>query len=153
METEEPDKRGGSEWQTKQTSKRNKPKNQSSIGTTSTLTSIMRTGSNYSDSRRRRRRGRGGRSATNQRQVQTNEKPAEHRINTTYLKQPQGVVKQEEVHLFTLKACPGVMEAKGHNIQQIIQVVIRTIDRKTGFTAVFHLTTKGKSTKVNCKHL
>ena len=44
METEELDKGGGSEWQMKQKSRRNKPKNQSSIGTTSTLTSIMQTG-------------------------------------------------------------------------------------------------------------
>ena len=72
------------------------------------------------------------------------EKPAEDRINTTYSEQPPGVVKQEEVHVFTLKACPGVMAAKGHNIQQIIQVVTKTINRKTGFTAVFYPTTKGK---------
>ena len=50
METEEPDKGGGSEWQTKQKSKRNKSKNQSSIETTSTLTSIMQTRLNYFDS-------------------------------------------------------------------------------------------------------
>ena len=53
-------------------------------------------------------------------------------------------MKQKEVHLFTLKACPGVMALKGHNMQQIIQVVTRTIDSKTGFTAVFHPTTKRK---------
>ena len=93
METEEPEKRGGNEWQTKQTSKRNKPKNQSSIGTntnmkTSSLNSIMRTGSNYSNGGRRE-----GRSVTNQRQVRTNAKPVEHKINTTCPKQLPGVVK------------------------------------------------------------
>ena len=53
-------------------------------------------------------------------------------------------MKQEEVHSFTLKACPGVMKAKGHNMLQIIQVITKAIDEQTGFTATFHPTTKGK---------
>ena len=60
------------------------------------------------------------------------------------MEQPTRVVKQKEVHLFTLKACPGVMTVKGHNMQQIIQVITTTIDKQTRFTGIFHPTTKGK---------
>ena len=63
METEELDKGGDSEGQIKQKSKSNKLTDQSLTGKTSILTSIMRTGSIYADSRRGR--GRGGRSAAN----------------------------------------------------------------------------------------
>ena len=72
METEEPDKGGDGEWQIKQKSK-SKPKDQSLTGKTSTLISIMQTGSIYTDSRRGR--GRGGSSAANRRQVKHLEKP------------------------------------------------------------------------------
>ena len=79
-------------------------------------TSIMRQGSKYygrgSEIGSGRGRGRGGRSGANQRQVRTNAKPAEHKINTTGPKRQPGAAKQEEVHLFTLKASPAVMEAK-----------------------------------------
>ena len=107
-------------------------------------TSIMRIGSNYSDSGRGRGRGRKGRSGTNQQYVQTHAKPAEHKINTTDPKQQPGVTKQEQVHLFTLKVSPAVVETKGNSVQQIIQVMTKTIDKKSGFTVVFHPTTKRK---------
>ena len=79
MEIEESTK-GGDEWQVHQKSK-NKSKVQNLIGKTSTLMSIMRTGSNYVHSRRGR--GRGGSSAVNRRQVQ-------------YLEKSTRVVEQEE---------------------------------------------------------
>ena len=91
----------------------------------------MRNGSNYAHSRRGRGRGRGGSSAVNRRQVQ-------------YVKNLTSVVEQEEVHSFTLKACPGVMKARGYNMLQIIQVMNTAIYEQTGFTAIFHPTTKGK---------
>ena len=65
--------------------------------------------------------------------------------NTKSIQQIQkkpGVTKQEKVHRFTLKISPAVMETKGNNVQQILKVMTRTIDKRTGYTAVFHPTTK-----------
>ena len=67
-----------------------------------------------------------------------------NRRQVQYVENTTSVVKQEEVHLFTLKTCPGVMKARGHNMLQIIQVITTAIDEETGFTAIFHPTTKGK---------
>ena len=67
-----------------------------------------------------------------------------NRRQVQYLEKSTRVVEQEEVHSFTLKACPGVMKVKGHNMQKIIQVITTTIDEQTGFSAIFHPTTKGK---------
>ena len=63
MEIEE-SAEGGDAWQVQQKSK-SKSKDQNLIGKTSTLMSIMRTGSNYAHSRRGRGRVRGGSSAVN----------------------------------------------------------------------------------------
>ena len=141
-DTEEIGKEGGNEWQISQ---RNKMKNQSQkeknnnkkIGTGPT--SIMQKGSKYHE--RGRGRGRGGRSGTIQRHVRTHAKPAEHKINTTDPKQ-KPVTKQEKVHRFTLKINPAVMTAKGTTIQTILKVMTRTIDKRTGYKAVFYPTTK-----------
>ena len=102
----------------------------------------MQTGSKYQD--RGSGRGRGGRSGTNQRHVRTNPKPVAHNINTTDSKpkpKPR-VTEQEQTHKFILMINPGIMTAKRTTLERTFKVITRTIDKKTGKTAVFHPTTK-----------
>ena len=49
---------------------------------------------------------------------------------------------QDKIHEFSLKVNPYVMKKKGFSLKTIVEVVTRTIDKKTGHTATFHPTTK-----------
>ena len=49
---------------------------------------------------------------------------------------------QDKIHEFSVKFNPYIMKKKGFSLQNVVEVVARTIDRKTGHTAIFHPTTK-----------
>ena len=49
---------------------------------------------------------------------------------------------QDKIHEFSVKFNPFIMKKKGFSLQNVVEVVAGTIDRKTGHTATFHPTTK-----------
>ena len=81
----------------------------------------------------------------NQRHVPINSQSATHKLKTTDPKPKSGETEQEhqdQIHKFILKINSGIMTAKGITLQQTLEIITRTIDKKTGNTAVFYPTTK-----------
>ena len=78
----------------------------------------------------------------NQRHVRTHAMPEEHNNNTIDPKEQSGVTKQEKFDRINLKISPVVMETKRKHVQKTIKAMPRTIDKRAGFKAVFHFTTK-----------
>mgnify|MGYP001370034886 CR=1 FL=1 len=49
--------------------------------------------------------------------------------------------KTEPIHEFSVKYNPNVLKKKGFSLQTVIEVVAKTMDKRTGHTATFHPTT------------